>query len=92
MRFLHLASNLYLFRYTNRVVTLWYRAPELLMGESHYTTSVDMWSVGCIFAELLIGDPLFRGNTVTVFLLKTVCTRKISMRREKLCACFVGKF
>jgi len=50
-------------RYTNRVVTLWYRAPELLLGEYHYTTAVDMWSVGCIFAEMLMAEPLFQGNT-----------------------------
>ncbi len=35
------------------VVTLWYRAPELLLGQAHYTTAVDIWSLGCIFAELL---------------------------------------
>lgn len=48
--------------YTNRVVTLWYRAPELLLGHKDYTTSIDMWSVGCLFAELLANNPLFPGN------------------------------
>lgn len=46
-------------KYTNRVVTLWYRAPELLCGVLQYTTAIDMWAVGCIFAELLgYGSPL----------------------------------
>ena len=35
---------------TNRVVTLWYRAPELLLGETHYTGKIDVWSVGCVLA------------------------------------------
>ena len=39
--------------YTNRVVTLWYRAPELLLGARNYSEAVDMWSVGCVFAELV---------------------------------------
>ncbi len=45
------------------VGTRWYRCPELLFGARHYTTSVDMWSVGCIFAELLTGQPFFPGNS-----------------------------
>ncbi|KAJ2160184.1 hypothetical protein GGF46_002446 [Coemansia sp. RSA 552] len=47
---------------TGLVVTLWYRAPELLMGEKEYSTMVDMWSVGCIFAELFLHRPLFQGR------------------------------
>ena len=47
---------------TNRVVTLWYRAPELLLGSRNYKCSVDMWSVGCVFAELLLGKVLFPGD------------------------------
>lgn len=49
--------------YTALVVTLWYRAPELLLGAKEYSTAVDMWSVGCIMAELLAGKPLFDGKT-----------------------------
>ncbi len=45
------------------VGTRWYRCPELLFGAKHYTSSVDMWSVGCIFAELLTGQPFFPGNS-----------------------------
>lgn len=48
--------------YTNEVVTLWYRAPELLLGSKLYTTALDMWSVGCIFAELILGHPLLPGE------------------------------
>jgi len=39
--------------YTHEVVTLWYRAPEILLGAKYYTCSVDIWSIGCIFAELV---------------------------------------
>ncbi|CAI9106042.1 OLC1v1005099C1 [Oldenlandia corymbosa var. corymbosa] len=47
---------------TNRVITLWYRPPELLLGATKYGPAVDMWSVGCIFAELLNGKPIFPGK------------------------------
>ncbi|KAF9670368.1 hypothetical protein SADUNF_Sadunf13G0061000 [Salix dunnii] len=43
------------------VLTIWYRAPELLLGAKHYTSAIDMWAVGCIFAELLTLKPLFQG-------------------------------
>lgn len=49
--------------YTHEVVTLWYRAPEILLGEKHYTPAVDMWSVGCIMAELSKGKVIFRGDS-----------------------------
>lgn len=44
-------------------MTLWYRAPELILGQREYTTAVDMWSVGCIMAELLLRRPLFNGKS-----------------------------
>ncbi|KAF4129950.1 Cyclin C-terminal domain-containing protein [Phytophthora infestans] len=47
--------------YTDEVVTRWYRAPELLMGVVEYSSAVDMWSVGCIFAEMIRGEALFTG-------------------------------
>ncbi|KAF5377502.1 hypothetical protein D9615_005265 [Tricholomella constricta] len=47
---------------TQLVVTLWYRAPEILLGASTYSTAIDMWSVGCIFAELLLKEPLFQAK------------------------------
>ena len=49
--------------YTHEIVTLWYRAPEVLLGGSHYSTPVDIWSVGCIFAELARKQPLFPGDS-----------------------------
>ncbi|KAE8230538.1 hypothetical protein CF326_g4459 [Tilletia indica] len=47
---------------TTLVVTLWYRAPELLLGAKEYDTKIDMWSVGCILGELLLKEPLFTGK------------------------------
>ncbi len=49
-------------KYTHEVVTLWYRAPEILLGTKCYSTAVDIWSVGCIFAEMLLGRSLFCGE------------------------------
>eukprot|EP00873_Tetraselmis_striata_P033335 jgi/Tetstr1/453599/TSEL_040556.t1 len=48
--------------YTHEVVTLWYRAPEILLGAKHYSTPVDIWSIGCIFAEMISSRPLFPGD------------------------------
>lgn len=48
---------------THEVVTLWYRAPEILLGAVSYTSAVDMWSVGCIFWEMLVGQPCFPGQS-----------------------------
>ncbi|PKI41007.1 hypothetical protein CRG98_038535 [Punica granatum] len=45
------------------IVTLWYRAPEVLLGSTHYSTGVDMWSVGCIFAEMVRRQALFPGDS-----------------------------
>lgn len=49
--------------YTHEVVTLWYRAPEILLGGKQYSTGVDMWSIGCIFAEMANRKPLFPGDS-----------------------------
>ncbi|WJX96094.1 [pyruvate dehydrogenase (acetyl-transferring)] kinase [Trifolium repens] len=48
---------------TSRVVTLWYRSPELLLGATDYDVGVDLWSAGCIIAELLAGRPIMPGRT-----------------------------
>uniref|UniRef100_A0A2P2JH56 Protein kinase domain-containing protein n=2 Tax=Rhizophora mucronata TaxID=61149 RepID=A0A2P2JH56_RHIMU len=48
---------------TSRVVTLWYRPPELLLGATDYSVGVDLWSAGCILAELLAGKPIMPGRT-----------------------------
>jgi len=49
--------------YTHEVVTLWYRAPDVLLGSRRYSTPVDIWSIGCIFAEMCNGRPLFPGTS-----------------------------
>lgn len=49
--------------FSNEVVTLWYRAPDVLMGSKTYSTSIDMWSAGCIMAEMITGRPLFPGQS-----------------------------
>lgn len=50
--------------YSNEVVTLWYRPPDVLLGSRHYSTQIDMWGVGCIFFEMVNGRPLFPGSSV----------------------------
>ena len=50
-------------RYTNRVVTLWYRPPELLLGERNYGPPVDLWGAGCIMAEMWTRSPIMQGST-----------------------------
>eukprot|EP00004_Rigifila_ramosa_P023722 TRINITY_DN669_c0_g1_i1.p1 TRINITY_DN669_c0_g1~~TRINITY_DN669_c0_g1_i1.p1 ORF type:complete len:293 (-),score=63.53 TRINITY_DN669_c0_g1_i1:178-1056(-) len=49
--------------YSHEVVTLWYRAPDVLMGSRKYSTPIDIWSAGCIFAEMSLGRPLFPGSS-----------------------------
>ena len=49
--------------YTHEVVTLWYRSPDVLLGSRKYSTPVDVWSIGCIFAEMTNGRPLFPGTS-----------------------------
>ena len=48
--------------YTNRVITLWFRSPELLLGATAYAAPVDIWSAGCILMEMFTGEPLFPGE------------------------------
>lgn len=48
--------------YTNRVITLWYRPPELLLGATAYGPAVDIWSVGCIMLEFFTGKAVFNGQ------------------------------
>jgi cyclin-dependent kinase 12/13 len=54
---------------TSQVITLWYRPPELLLGSTHYGVGVDLWSVGCVLAELLLGEPVFPGRTEVGYLV-----------------------
>nr|CAH7766814.1 unnamed protein product [Callosobruchus chinensis] len=48
---------------TEYVATRWYRAPELLVGDLNYSSPVDVWAIGCLFAEIMTGDPLFPGES-----------------------------
>jgi negative regulator of the PHO system len=56
--------------FSNEVVTLWYRAPDVLLGSRNYSTSIDIWSAGCIMAEMATGKPLFAGKNNDDQLLK----------------------
>lgn len=68
--------------YTPGVVTLWYRAPEVLLGAEAYTEAVDSWSCGAIFAELLRGEPLFPGRSETE-MVDRIC-RLLGAPNEKI--------
>jgi cyclin-dependent kinase 1 len=46
-----------------QVVTLWYRGPEVLLGSQRYSCPLDIWSIGCIFAEMVMKKPLFHGDS-----------------------------
>lgn len=59
------------------VVTIWYRAPELLLGAKHYTRAIDIWAIGCIFAELVNCKPLFPGDERTAKTFQDDQMRKI---------------
>jgi mitogen-activated protein kinase 15 len=48
---------------TEYVATRWYRAPEILLGSQHYSKAVDMWSIGCIVGEMVVGKAIFAGNS-----------------------------
>ncbi|KWX12264.1 Kinase/ CMGC CDK [Giardia duodenalis assemblage B] len=50
-------------QFTHEIITLWYRPPEILLGSRHYSTSVDIWSIACIWAEMLMKTPLFPGDS-----------------------------
>lgn len=56
--------------YSHEVVTLWYRAPDVLMGSRKYSTPIDIWSAGCIFAEMTTGKPLFPGTSTADQLIR----------------------
>jgi len=56
--------------FSPEVVTLWYRPPDVLMGATNYSTPIDMWGVGCVFAEMVTGNPLFAGNSPETQLTK----------------------
>ncbi|KAB8346282.1 hypothetical protein FH972_023326 [Carpinus fangiana] len=63
------------------VVTIWYRAPELILGGRHYTPAVDLWAVGCIFAELVSLRPIFKGEEAKMDSKKNVPFQKSQMQK-----------
>ncbi|PWW80365.1 Pkinase-domain-containing protein [Tuber magnatum] len=78
--------------YTNCVVTRWYRPPELLLGERKYTSAIDLWGVGCVFAEMYRGRPILQGNTdmdqvIKIFQLCGSPTQKNMPGFDKLPGC-----
>ncbi|KAK4729347.1 hypothetical protein R3W88_022335 [Solanum pinnatisectum] len=83
--------------YTQEVVTLWYRSPELLIGMKNYSNAIDMWSIGCIMAELLTNKPIFDGKSEIdqinkIFGILATPDEKIWPRFTKLCGLNKVKF
>lgn len=85
--FIHMCGSLFSFRafgipvrsYTHEVVTLWYRAPDVLMGSNTYSTPVDIWSVGCIFAGVKFCrlTKWFSQQTFCICLRASSCTLRL---------------
>lgn len=63
------------------VVTIWYRAPELLLGGRHYTPAIDLWAVGCIFAEILALRPIFKGEEAKMDSKKVIPFQKDQVQK-----------
>ncbi|CAD8150411.1 unnamed protein product [Paramecium octaurelia] len=66
--------------YTYEVITLWYRPPELLLKPCCYTTAIDVWSIGCIFAQMVLNAPLFAGDS-EIQQMKLIC-ESISSKQD----------
>ncbi|KAL6290178.1 shaggy-related protein kinase theta-like [Prunus yedoensis var. nudiflora] len=67
------------------ICSRYYRAPELIFGATEYTTAIDMWSVGCVFAELLLGQPLFPGESGVDQLVEIIKILGTPTREEIKC-------
>uniref|UniRef100_A0A1B6F466 cyclin-dependent kinase n=1 Tax=Cuerna arida TaxID=1464854 RepID=A0A1B6F466_9HEMI len=73
--------------YTDYVATRWYRAPELLVGDTKYGRAVDIWAIGCLFAEIMSGDPLFPGESDIDQLYQIIkLLGKLCLRHQQLIA------
>lgn len=72
-----------LFQGDKVVVTIWYRAPELLLGAKHYNNAIDCWAVGCVFAEMIGLKPIFKGEEAKIDPKKT-----LPFQREQLTKIF----
>ncbi len=62
------------------ICSRYYRAPELIFGATDYTTAIDLWSVGCVMAELLLGQPLFPGESGVDQLVEIIKVLKLARR------------
>lgn len=74
------------------VGTRWYKAPEVLVGSGKYTSAVDVWSVGCMMAELVLDRPLFEGRSDAhqLYCIREVLCRPTDMLRLRMCSSFSG--
>lgn len=68
---------------TDYVATRWYRAPEILIANRHYTKGIDMWSLGCILGEMLAGKPVFPGSSTVNQVEKIMATIPIPKQEGK---------
>lgn len=64
-------------QYSHQIMTRWYRAPEILYGAKNYTPAIDLWSIGCIFAELCNKKPLFPVKHCILKYLEHNCNQSI---------------
>ena len=71
--------------YTHEVVTLWYRAPEVLLGSQRYSHPIDVWSIACIIAEMVTKKPLFQGDSEIDELFKIFKYVRMSKMHVILC-------
>ena len=72
--------------YTDYVSTRWYRAPELLIGDQNYGKAVDVWAIGCLYAEILTGEPLFPGDSdiQTLFLILQIFGDELNDKHKEM--------
>ncbi|XP_077974092.1 uncharacterized protein LOC120347737 isoform X1 [Styela clava] len=71
--------------YTDYVATRWYRAPELLVGDTKYGRAIDIWAIGCLIGEMMIGDPLFPGKSdIDQIYRVTRCLGNLSPRHREI--------
>lgn len=69
---------------TDYIATRWYRAPEVILGSNRYSYEADIWSVGCIYAEMVLGCPLFDGQSTFNQVELIVRGLDIDVKKEEL--------
>jgi serine/threonine protein kinase len=77
-------SNLFLYKFCYR----YYRAPELIFGSTDYSTAIDVWSHGCVLAELLLGEPIFPGSSGVDQLVEIIKASFTKLIIPKLFFCY----